>query len=329
VDVSPSAAAGAVANLEKLPERLPLPVEVMVGDGLSPFRPAGTADGGETVSSSSPLPPHYTTIIAGVGVLTTLNILSPPSPSLFPSLVLSPTNTRSSNIADLLRSPQLSGYAVTAAALTKEKDRAGKERYYVSVRLDAVRASAAAYECYLLRSAAGASYVGVATDAERRLREHNGEAEGGAKSTRAGRPWAIVGRVGGLRGRSEAQTFEAAVKGGARGLEKRREKLEEVAAGWKGEGRLDVTWYKESGEKEEEEEESLKYVYRALREKLVPGGADLELLEEWSAFHRKWRMAEVDGRLRGKKRARKKVIERMQTEAAHGVKAANGAKGFF
>ncbi|CAI5463834.1 unnamed protein product [Closterium sp. Yama58-4] len=41
-----------------------------------------------------------------------------------------------------------------------------------------------------------------------RLKQHNGEVVGGAKSTRAGRPWALVSVVSGFRTRSEAFQFE-------------------------------------------------------------------------------------------------------------------------
>lgn len=65
------------------------------------------------------------------------------------------------------------------------------------------------------------TYVGVALDVERRLRQHNGEIAGGARSTRAGRPW----RIGVVRGpyptRGEAQAVEHALRRrrGARRLE--------------------------------------------------------------------------------------------------------------
>lgn len=52
------------------------------------------------------------------------------------------------------------------------------------------------------------TYVGVTTDFERRLRQHNGELTGGAKASRAGRPWQCVCLVHGFRGRSEACGFE-------------------------------------------------------------------------------------------------------------------------
>jgi putative endonuclease len=38
----------------------------------------------------------------------------------------------------------------------------------------------------------GTLYTGVALDPDSRLRKHNGVVKGGAKATRAGRPWLIV-----------------------------------------------------------------------------------------------------------------------------------------
>lgn len=52
------------------------------------------------------------------------------------------------------------------------------------------------------------TYVGVTTDFERRLKQHNGELNGGAKASRAGRPWQCVCLVHGFKGRSEACGFE-------------------------------------------------------------------------------------------------------------------------
>ena len=59
---------------------------------------------------------------------------------------------------------------------------------------------------YLLASeSTGSTYVGVTTDAERRLAQHNGDAPGGAKSTRAGRPWSLRATWGPFDSRGEAQ----------------------------------------------------------------------------------------------------------------------------
>lgn len=69
------------------------------------------------------------------------------------------------------------------------------------------------WSVYLLASEVSAStYVGVTTDAERRLAQHNGETPGGAKSTRAGRPWRMQRTWGPYETRGEAQRVEHAVK---------------------------------------------------------------------------------------------------------------------
>ncbi len=65
---------------------------------------------------------------------------------------------------------------------------------------------------YVLCSAGGRTYVGVTTDVDRRVRQHNGELAGGARATRAHRPWQ-VGRVHGpVATRGAAQKLEAEVK---------------------------------------------------------------------------------------------------------------------
>ena len=56
------------------------------------------------------------------------------------------------------------------------------------------------------------TYVGCTVDINRRLRQHNGELKGGARRTRAGRPWRVVKIYGPFGGRGEAQRIERAVK---------------------------------------------------------------------------------------------------------------------
>jgi predicted GIY-YIG superfamily endonuclease len=69
------------------------------------------------------------------------------------------------------------------------------------------------WSVYVLASRAGPrTYVGVAVDVRARLRQHNGEDTGGAKSTRAGRPWRIARVLGPFATRGQAQRIEAAVK---------------------------------------------------------------------------------------------------------------------
>ncbi len=66
---------------------------------------------------------------------------------------------------------------------------------------------------YVLWSASrGRTYVGITTDVERRLRQHNGDLVGGARATRAGRPWVVGAHYGPFDGRSRATRAERALK---------------------------------------------------------------------------------------------------------------------
>lgn len=55
------------------------------------------------------------------------------------------------------------------------------------------------------------TYVGISTDVNRRLAQHNGQLPGGAKFTRAHRPWNIVAVYGGLS-KGDAMRLEALIK---------------------------------------------------------------------------------------------------------------------
>ena len=57
-----------------------------------------------------------------------------------------------------------------------------------------------------------ATYVGIALDPDRRLRQHNGGLPGGARFTRAGRPWQLAARYGPYPSRAEAQRAEFQLK---------------------------------------------------------------------------------------------------------------------
>jgi len=65
---------------------------------------------------------------------------------------------------------------------------------------------------YVLISQAGRTYVGIARDVPRRLRQHNGELAGGARATRPGRPWRVAQVAGPVETRGRAQSIEASVK---------------------------------------------------------------------------------------------------------------------
>ena len=56
------------------------------------------------------------------------------------------------------------------------------------------------------------TYVGITTDLERRLEQHNGDAPGGARTTLRGRPWVVGATYGPYESRAEAQRVEHAVK---------------------------------------------------------------------------------------------------------------------
>jgi putative endonuclease len=56
------------------------------------------------------------------------------------------------------------------------------------------------------------TYVGVTTDLDRRTRQHNGELTGGARTTRAGRPWQLGAVRGPFASRGEAQVVEHALR---------------------------------------------------------------------------------------------------------------------
>ncbi|GMI55862.1 hypothetical protein ScalyP_jg7400 [Parmales sp. scaly parma] len=68
------------------------------------------------------------------------------------------------------------------------------------------------FHCYLLRSSnvnfQASSYIGFTTKPSRRIRQHNGELKGGAKRTRASRPWEFAVVIGGFADKKVALSFE-------------------------------------------------------------------------------------------------------------------------
>jgi putative endonuclease len=65
---------------------------------------------------------------------------------------------------------------------------------------------------YVIQSARGILYTGITKDIIRRVRQHNGDLAGGAKATRAGRPWTLV-YAELTPGRGEASRRESHIKG--------------------------------------------------------------------------------------------------------------------
>lgn len=69
------------------------------------------------------------------------------------------------------------------------------------------------------------TYVGVTNNFSRRLKQHNGELKGGAKASRAGRPWVCACLIQGFMDKSKAYAFESKWKICSRKLP-RKEKLQ-------------------------------------------------------------------------------------------------------
>ncbi len=64
--------------------------------------------------------------------------------------------------------------------------------------------------CYILQSSVNTrrTYVGMTNNMRRRIRQHNGALKGGARTTRAWRPWTLVGWIQGFSSRSHVHSFE-------------------------------------------------------------------------------------------------------------------------
>jgi len=76
-----------------------------------------------------------------------------------------------------------------------------------------VTEAASEWWVYLLQSTRlRRSYIGIAINVDRRLRQHNGDLAGGARSTRSGRPWTVARRLGPFPDRSTASRVEYAWK---------------------------------------------------------------------------------------------------------------------
>lgn len=71
------------------------------------------------------------------------------------------------------------------------------------------------------------TYVGVTNNFTRRLKQHNGELKGGAKASRAGRPWICACIIQGFGSKSEACKFEFRWKNVSSKMARRRNSKEE------------------------------------------------------------------------------------------------------
>lgn len=206
IDISLNACVSASSTLETLPHPPP-PISIIQGDGLLPLLPPSHNNDSHTDDS-------HTVVIAGVGVNTILDILSPlqtKTATKFPKLILSPTKTRSRNLLKLLSSPTLLKYYQLQTVKINDE----RSRYYFALSFEHKKTATKQsppkpYVVYLLKSISNThTYIGTTNDLPRRLRQHNGELAGSAKSTHSGRPWIISHTVSGFKtSRSSATSFE-------------------------------------------------------------------------------------------------------------------------
>lgn len=68
------------------------------------------------------------------------------------------------------------------------------------------------WSVYMLVNDRGNTYVGIARDVARRIRQHNGEIVGGARATKGRGPWRLLHEEPGYAGRSAAQSREYYLK---------------------------------------------------------------------------------------------------------------------
>lgn len=79
----------------------------------------------------------------------------------------------------------------------------------VVVKADTAAAVVNEHAVYLLQSEVSElSYIGYSADWRRRLRQHNRELSGGARTTEIGRPWRVVCVIGGFETKKAALQFE-------------------------------------------------------------------------------------------------------------------------
>lgn len=87
------------------------------------------------------------------------------------------------------------------------------------------------WSLYLITSG-NRTYIGVTTDVQRRLRQHNREIVGGARSTVSGAPnWKLHLHVEGFTRKSEVMRWEKIIKSRCRGLHQRSHAIIDMTHG--------------------------------------------------------------------------------------------------
>lgn len=126
------------------------------------------------------------------------------------------------HVAKNKSSPLQSLRASCSSSPSKRSQAVSRSRTSSSARS---RYSARSWSVYLILSTniPIKTYVGVTTNFSRRLKQHNGQLKGGAKASRAGRPWMCACIVRGFTNRSEACEFESKWKSFSRKMPRKKE----------------------------------------------------------------------------------------------------------
>ncbi|KAK6120828.1 hypothetical protein DH2020_045433 [Rehmannia glutinosa] len=142
---------------------------------------------------------------------TTFKSLKPHSKS-FPTLLPLPSPTKLSRIPSQI-SPPSSSSKKPSSSVSKSSPRNSWTVYLILSTNPPIK-----------------TYVGVTNNFSKRLKQHNGELNGGAKASRAGRPWICACLIQGFGNKSKAYQFESKWKSISRKLPlKRSSKNQEQA----------------------------------------------------------------------------------------------------
>ncbi|GFP84274.1 structure-specific endonuclease subunit slx1 [Phtheirospermum japonicum] len=118
-----------------------------------------------------------------------------------PTLVSLPTLSKSSKIPSQILPPSSSSSKKPSSSVPKSPTRNSWTVYLILSLNPPIK-----------------TYVGVTNNFSNRLKQHNGELKGGAKASRAGRPWICACLIQGFINKSKAYEFESKWKSISRKL---------------------------------------------------------------------------------------------------------------
>lgn len=128
------------------------------------------------------------------------------------------------------------------------------------------------WSIYLLQHTSGRTYIGATTDLPRRIRQHNSEIRGGARSTtRMGDGWEVVAYLSGFRNRRDAYRWEKLTKQ-RRGLRARVEAFKHVSSG--------EIWHSRDGKRQYSPPEYLVFAAFGPASDILNGGNNARIIAE-------------------------------------------------